>query len=38
MINGMTVEEYNARERRRSSCVAKLHGYIPFGEQTRKSP
>ena len=30
MINGMTVEEYNARERRRSSCVAKLHGYTPM--------
>ena len=30
MINGMTVEEYNAKERRRSSCVAKLHGYTPF--------
>ena len=30
MINGMTVEEYNARERRRGSIVAKLHGYIPL--------
>ena len=26
----MTVEEYNARERRRGSIVAKLHGYIPL--------
>ena len=26
----MTVEEYNAKERRRSSCVAKLHGYTPM--------
>ena len=32
MINGMTVEEYNAKERRRSSIVAKLHGYIPFDD------
>ena len=30
MINGMTFEEYNARERRRGSIVAKLHGYIPL--------
>ena len=30
MINGMTVEEYNAKERLRGSIVAKLHGYIPF--------
>ena len=30
MINGMTVEEYNARERRRGSIVAKLHGYTPM--------
>ena len=32
MINGMTVEEYNAREKQRASIVAKLHGYIPFDE------
>ena len=32
MINGMTVEEYNARERRRGSIVAKLHGYTPLEE------
>ena len=32
MINGMTVEEYNAKERQRSSIVAKLHGYTPFDE------
>ena len=32
MINGMTVEEYNAKERRRGSIVAKLHGYIPFDD------
>ena len=38
MINGMTVEEYNAKERRRSSIVAKLHGYIPFdGSDTQES-
>ena len=30
MINGLTVEEYNARERLRGSIVAKLHGYAPF--------
>ena len=30
MINGMTAEEYNARERRRGSIVAKLHGYTPM--------
>ena len=30
MINGMTVDEFNAQVRRRSSCVAKLHGYIPI--------
>ena len=30
MINGLTVEEYNARERLRGSIVAKLHGYTPF--------
>ena len=28
----MTVEEYNARERRRGSIVAKLHGHIPLEE------
>ena len=34
MINGLTVEEYNARERLRGYIVAKLHGYISleFGE------
>ena len=32
MINGMTVEEYNAKERLRGSIVAKLHGYTPFDE------
>ena len=32
MIDGMTVEEYNARERRRGSIVAKLHGYTPLEE------
>ena len=32
MINGMTVEEFNTQVRQRSSCVAKLHGYIPFDE------
>ena len=30
MINGMTVAEFNARERHRASIVAKLHGYTPF--------
>ena len=30
MINGLTVEEYNARERRRASIVARLHGYTPW--------
>ena len=30
MINGLTAEEYNARERLRGSIVAKLHGYTPF--------
>ena len=30
MINGMTVEEYNAKERLRGSIVAKLHGYTPW--------
>ena len=30
MINGMTVEEFNARERRRASIVARLHGYTPW--------
>ena len=28
MINGLTVEEYNAREKRRASIVARLHGYM----------
>ena len=32
MTNGMTADEFNARERRRGSIVAKLHGYIPFDE------
>ena len=32
MINGLTAEEYNARERLRGSIVAKLHGYTPFDE------
>ena len=32
MINGLTVDEYNARERLRASIVAKLHGYAPFDE------
>ena len=32
MINGLTVEEYNARERLRGSIVAKLHGYTAFDE------
>ena len=33
-MNGLTAEEYNARERLRGSIVAKLHGYIPldYGE------
>ena len=30
MINGMTVEEYNAREKRRASIVSRLHGYVPW--------
>ena len=30
MIDGMTVEEYNAREKQRASVVAKLHGYTPM--------
>ena len=30
MINGMTVDEFNAREHRRASCVAKLHGFTPM--------
>ena len=30
MINGMTVEDYNAREKRRASIVARLHGYTPW--------
>ena len=30
MINGLTVEEYNAKERLRGSLVAKLYGYTPF--------
>ena len=30
MIDGLTAEEYNAREHRRGSIVAKLHGYTPF--------
>ena len=30
MIDGMTVEEYNAREKRRASIVARLHGYTPW--------
>ena len=32
MINGMTVEEYNAKERLRGSIVAKLHGYMWFDD------
>ena len=32
MINGLTAEEYNAKERLRGSIVAKLHGYTPFDE------
>ena len=32
MIDGMTVEEYNAREKQRASIVAKLHGYTPFDD------
>ena len=30
MTNGMTADEFNARERRRGSIVAKLHGYTPM--------
>ena len=30
MIDGMTVEDYNAREKRRASIVARLHGYTPW--------
>ena len=30
MINGMTVEEYNAQERRRAFIVARLNGYVPW--------
>ena len=30
MTNGMTVDEDNARERRRGSIVAKLHRYTPM--------
>ena len=30
MIDGMTAEEYNAKERLRSAIVAKLHGYTPM--------
>ena len=30
MINGMTVEEFNAREKQRASIVAKLLGYTPM--------
>ena len=30
MINGMTVEDFNARERLRAAIVAKLHGYTPW--------
>ena len=30
MVDGMTVEEYNAREKQRASIVAKLHGYTPM--------
>ena len=38
MISGMTVEEYNAKERLRGSLVAKLHGYTPMEEgDTEKS-
>ena len=32
MINGMTVEEYNTKERLRGAIVAKLHGYTADGE------
>ena len=32
MVDGMTVEEYNAREKQRASVVAKLHGYTPFDD------
>ena len=32
MIDGMTAEEYNAKERQRSSIVAKLHGYTPMDD------
>ena len=32
MIDGLTVDEYNARERQRASFVAKLHGYTPLEE------
>ena len=33
MINGLTVNEYNARERLRASIVARLHGNPPFDEE-----
>ena len=32
MVDGMTVEEYNAKEQRRGAIVAKLHGYTPFDD------
>ena len=32
MTDGMTVEDYNAREKRRASIVARLHGYTPMAK------
>ena len=37
MVDGMTVEEYNAKEQRRGAIVAKLHGYTPMKTATQRN-
>ena len=31
-LNGLTVEQFNAREKKRASMVAKIYGYVPMAE------
>ena len=38
VINGMTVDDFNAHEKQRASIVAKLHGYIPFDDGDTENP
>ena len=29
-LNGLTAEQFNAREKKRASIVAKIYGYVPM--------